>query len=483
MSLGIKRLLIHRFRGIREGAVEDFGRLNLLIGPNNSGKTSILEMLYLSGVSGRKVEIVGDGFEFKGTTRKEEGTSQSENPKDTNAPREREDDNLPEDSSIQDNAAPTVSLKRDFLHHAPLPRLRKRHEYEPTAIAGYRVLLDEGGNLAFEIEKMPPRFPSKYFHILLERPEYGIESFDEQDKHLVGFFSLYNPQRNFIKPPSRLTEIQISGDNRWTFIWDSHWVHRHPPFEKEKEEETEYLSESNFLGIWVEEGTLPDPNHVLFIDFHTATEPFVESFARETWMKIQGWEEKIADSLGRVFQELEGSKVSIRPGPQGKWTGYILEQGKYPVEIAQYGDGARHAFKVLAALIALAEMVDEDHPGLFLWEDPELFMHPATLGKLLQEIVAIVRTKPIQTFITTQSLEVIAWIAYLYMEDKLRETDIGIHYLTIKKGELDTREFRIQTVLDWLSGGLDLREMKTGLVENFPLSWRLRTSEGGGAPW
>ncbi len=73
----IKRLVVHRFRGIREGVLDDLGKINLLIGPNNSGKTAILEMLYLGGTSGRPVQLIlddvpaeeGENLAFQATER------------------------------------------------------------------------------------------------------------------------------------------------------------------------------------------------------------------------------------------------------------------------------------------------------------------------------------------------------------------------------------------------------------------------------
>ena len=495
MNSGLTRLFIHRFRGIREGQVEDLRKLNLLIGPNNSGKTAILEMLYLSGVSGRKAEIVGEGFEFKGSQEEKgpESASEGKNQTEQDTPTQNtanaqsgRQPNSKVDTSHETAASPTVSLKRDFLYYAPLPRLRQRHEYGANDFAGYRVFLDDSGNLLFELQRLPDDSPLKYFHILPERPAYGITDFEEEDKYLVGFFSLYQPKHfSPLKPPETLTKTKLNGHTRWTFIWDSLWVHRHGPFEEEQDEQgNATLSEANFFGIWVEEGSLPDPHFVLFIDFHAATEPFMPTFAQETWEKVPEWEEKIAESMSKVFPELKGCRISIRPGPQGRvWTGYIQEKGKYPVEIAQYGDGARHAFKVLAALIALVEQVEEEHPGLFLWEDPELFMHPATLGRLLEEVTRLISGKPVQMFITTQSLEVIAWMANLSREEKERRDILRFHSLNLQNGKLEVYPFHVETVLNWLEGGLDLREINTGLIENFPLTWKLRSSETGEAPW
>ena len=41
----IDEFTIHHFRGMREAKFETLGQINLLIGGNNSGKTSVLEAL------------------------------------------------------------------------------------------------------------------------------------------------------------------------------------------------------------------------------------------------------------------------------------------------------------------------------------------------------------------------------------------------------------------------------------------------------
>lgn len=41
----LDRLTIRRFRGLRDLSLDDLGRVNLLVGPNDSGKTSILEAI------------------------------------------------------------------------------------------------------------------------------------------------------------------------------------------------------------------------------------------------------------------------------------------------------------------------------------------------------------------------------------------------------------------------------------------------------
>ncbi|MBL9044864.1 MAG: AAA family ATPase, partial [Myxococcales bacterium] len=43
----IESIGLRDFRGIRLGKVEGLTSLNVLIGPNNSGKTALLEAMYL----------------------------------------------------------------------------------------------------------------------------------------------------------------------------------------------------------------------------------------------------------------------------------------------------------------------------------------------------------------------------------------------------------------------------------------------------
>ena len=70
--------------------LEDIGKINLLIGPNNSGKTAILELLYLGGTSGRPCELILE--------------------------------NVPNGTFMA-----TTLVRFDFLGMVPLVRLHRRH--------------------------------------------------------------------------------------------------------------------------------------------------------------------------------------------------------------------------------------------------------------------------------------------------------------------------------------------------------------------
>ena len=472
--IGIQRLLIHRFRGIREGVLEDLGKINLLIGPNNSGKTSILEMIYLAGLSGRRVAIVGENIEYPKQEQEGSEKGQSSAEKGKEMPQTQISNEMENKENEQTSSFPAIPLEKDFLHYRPFERLLRRHEHEKHTMYAYHVALYQG-SLLFELDRLPKGSPLKNFQMSLELPPYGIGGFTEEDKYEVRMFSLVAPEEHPVKPPTFFDQRNVQQGAVWHYLWDGLWVYRHPPFEVEKDEKgKERILGVSYLSIWVIEGQLPAPDKVLFLDFHSATEPFKASFAQASFLNLPAWEEEIGKYMGSVFPELEGCRVSIKPTESGTtWTGYVQQGKGKPVEIGHFGDGARHAFKVLATLIALAESVDENHPGLFLWEDPELFMHPATLGRLLDTVMGIVADKPIQVFMTTQSLEVIAWLVGFLEKDIIQPSDIRTYRLNLTNGLLKVMPFKGKEIAGWIEFIGDPR-MEPEEEMNSPLAKLLR---------
>ncbi len=436
----IKRLVIHRFRGIKQGTLEDFGKINVLIGPNNSGKTAILEMLYLASVADRECEIL-----------------------------------IPD---VEPSAWQATTLnKRDFLYQEPMLRLRKRHN-EPKVWESSPAVLTDEYTLRVELTHIPQKYPLKKFTLVGPPEEGGRKpAFGKRD---VTHISLFRLSPNSISVPESLIPDyfdaqKVTLENAyWVYLWEDSWVYR---WDKEKP--------ADYFAIWAVEGQLPEAEHVLFFDLHTATELFEQKFSKSAYHEITNWENYVSEHLGNVFPEMRGAKVNMKPYKGNKWTGYIEFPDREPIPIDHFGDGARHAFKVLATLIALQKRASsENKPGLFLWEDPELFMHPSTLGRLLEEVIELVKDVPIQVFLITQSLEVIAWLAHLVTQKNEEQKSLSkIYYLNLKEGQLNSCIFEIDSALSWLKGGLDLREIETGLVEEFPLTWTFRSYEKGEAPW
>ena len=51
----IESIHLKNFRGIRSGKIDGFKKINLLVGPNNSRKSAVLEAIYLACTAEREV--------------------------------------------------------------------------------------------------------------------------------------------------------------------------------------------------------------------------------------------------------------------------------------------------------------------------------------------------------------------------------------------------------------------------------------------
>ena len=191
--------------------------------------------------------------------------------------------------------------------------------------------------------------------------------------------------------------------------------------------------------------------------------------------------------FGAVFDNAVGTddfrvEIGQLHIPSPMMAGAVEVKGKGTIPIDDFGDGARHTFKVLAGLVLLADRCKEGREGIFLWEDPELFMHSKSLRRLLEEVVKIVRDKPIQVFISTQSLDVLAGMAKI-MEDEICEEDnVRTYRLNLNDGVLDVTKFRGGALSNWLRSGHDPRIVDISEDDNV-LVWHLEAEDEGELLW
>lgn len=420
----IERMRIHRFRGIKTGQLNDLRRFNLFIGPNNSGKTALLELLYLTGTSGRPATFIRD-------------------------------DLIPAATSV---LQATTSVRTDFLGVEPLPRLRMRHGQRGRWKHHPAVLTTEGGlhvNLAaLTSQQRTP--PWDEFRLSAPLPEWGTSDryrFTQLDVERLALFSLPHPadlDPSMLPPSLDDTMVPISTAT-WHYLWEPDGVYR-----------WQQQMPIDQLAVWTTVGQSPSAEHVLFYDMQTANAHFTVPFAKWAYRTIPDWHEKIAHHFGEVFPSLVEAKIEVLDAPDGQSgrSGYLRFANQTPLIVDQLGDGARHTFKVLAALIALAETVDADHPGLFLWEEPELGQNPATLLRLITQVFAIVCDKPIQVFVATHSLEMLAHVTRLMQADDQLAQATRIFRTSLSDGFLKTAWFDRDNLVTWLTSGLDPRLME-----------------------
>jgi hypothetical protein len=476
----IERIVIHRFRGIRQGDLNHLRKFNLFIGPNNSGKTAILELLYLSATSGRSVQFIRD-------------------------------DLLPAETGV---LRATTSARTDLLGYEPLPYLRQRHGKHGEWAGNPAVVTSEGG-LEINLCRLPNSDgapPWNSFRLAAPLPDWGeqdVYAFSKEDIARIAMFTLPQPTtldpsmiaiaEAGVRPAGAATDTTTAAPTPttgtatevedvssaatdtttasataaptptdttpiydWHYLWEPDWVYRwdrQQPIDR--------------LAVWVTQGRRPQPQQVVFFSSQTANSHFTDHFAKWAYHNVKDWHETLAARMAQVFPALEGAKIEVLDAPddQPGRTGYVRFPERTPLAIDQFGDGARHAFKLLAALTALAATVDDTHPGLLLWEEPEVCQNPTTLIRLLDIVFDMTKDKPIQVCIATHSLEVIAHVTRLLQHNIVPQDDTLVFRLHLREGLLKSAWFDVTNLIVWLEAGHDPR-----ILEDFdpPLQFQLR---------
>lgn len=444
------KLAIHRFRGIKQGKLEDFDKINLLIGPNNSGKSAVLEMLYLSGVSGRPCTFKSDKLVDK------------------------------EDKLILPEGS--VILPADFLGYNPLSRLWMRHGFS-CKWEENPCELTENETLSYFLKDTSGNLPFKAFN-LIPPPTEDLKSyggFNKEDQYTVASFKLSLDKElpselfpDFLRPELSNGDKNIHVSYTWF-----------PQFVYQGDQNTK--DPFSTISAWAMFGEHPHSNHILLYDFHTTHDHFNSSFFEHAYKTIPDWHENIEESLSRVYPEMEGCRVDIQQADlksnETGMTGYIRMKGQRPLPIDSFGDGMRHTMKVLVTLHAL---LYDHEPALFLWEDPELFMHPVALENLLREIVNLISRSRIQLFISTQSLELLVNVGNMIQENDLNKEIVRTYSLNLnEQGRLEHIQFNKEGINDWLQSGFDPRDGFSKKLDESAFDWRLKNEDAGkeGTPW
>lgn len=413
----IESIQIKNFRGIQSGRIDRFRKFNLLVGPNNSGKSSVLEAIYLASTTDRAARI----------------TSQQEQ--------------LSYDGQTSDN---------DLMGNHPIAKILDRHNYDMSIL---HSIYNGGAQIQFIESSTPLRDFDISFAPISDRdaPDQGktlavfkLEARDDSSKEAYDGLA----QRIFGEP------VSLSDGLKLIYCWLPSLTY--------------YGSES---AAWLIKGRLAPSRHTLLYDVSATFRNLPMNFFRRMIRTIPGWTQKIATHFSQVFNLREKFNVQFLSSDQEqKWAqGWIAPENQIALTIDSYGDGARAVFKALTPLTALSELASEEAPGLFIWEKPELFQSPQTLSRLLAEVCALIKDRPIQLFIATQSLEVIANFTALVQQAEIERDELMAFRLGLQNGKLSSSWFNADNLRTWLEEGLDPRAW--GDFKS-PLQFSLR-EEGG----
>lgn len=407
----IERINIKGFRGIQEGQINDFRRVNLFVGQNNSGKSTLLEALYLTATAGRPAGLI-----------------------------------------VQHGTAPTpyetyLSVN-DLLGDHPLRRVCARHSY-PERQPDFGVW-SQG---IIRVRVADPDAPLAEFDL-----EAGRRDFHEGDEQTIALLTLDTATLQPTEQIAFAADItDQSPAGRVVFCW-------HP--------DLSYYRQGS--AHWFVTGQLPVAHHTLFCDMSTFQRHLPTAVYQQMLATIPGWTQHLTDHFGKVFDR-DSAQFSVHFVPVAPFErsvqGWIAPVDRPAMPIDAFGDGARIAFKLLAPLVALAERATPTEPGLLLWEEPELFQNPATLSRLLTEVVRIIKDRPVQLFLATHSLEVVALVTRLLQNDDLSHNDVLLFRTQLRDGKLTSSWFDAENLIAWLESGLDPRIWGDFVS---PLQFRLR---------
>ncbi len=536
----IESIKIRDFRGIEKGEISEFKKINLLVGPNNSGKSAVLEAIYLACTTSRQAGL------NKGNTL----TSHTEN----------------------DSTTYIVTVAdRDLLGDHPMQRIWAKHNYNtsPSGLGNW----DRG--LIRVFQKKNPALPE--FNI---QPEVG---FAQGDEALTALFGLESDDRAAPDDEQRRIEIQ----QRIVRLQEEHDT----PFETtgrkvpivaeiqrltqekqaleaaprnisteasaeaenggetddekriatlteqiellkiarekiesdEANEIKENLAEAEQKGIeiytrqrerrekikrladdlmgegqqsfegsrliycwdkdlsygyegdaaWIVTGDIPSAAHTILYDVSNVVSHTSRAFFEYYYKEKPDWLPRLSQSFSQVLLDGKPCVIQFLPVPNDDKLvqAWVSADGQKPVPIDGYGDGARSAFKLLLALHILIDSVSEKEPGIVIWEEPELFQNPKTLGQLLKEVMRLVTPSPIQIFLASHSLEVPARFVQLVRREQLNENEVIVLITRLLNNELLSARFNPRNVEAWMRMHKDPR-VPTGDADS-PLTYQM----------
>ncbi len=394
----IESIHIKNFRGIQDGKIDRFSKINLLVGPNNSGKSAVLEAIYLSNTASRKSVVSSFGINY-----------------DATAP------------------------EQDLLGYDPMEIVCERHMKKiETAQSSATISRQSAGkhSKGFSIQLGLGGIISKVALFSIETGSgFAREANEKKDEKF--FFSL---GKSFFA--ADFADPGIIVDKRLVYCWENGLT---------------YYQAGE--AAWIVEGQIPCAQNTLFFDVQNTLRHLPFEFFRKMIVTVPGWTQKIGRRFGQVFDLSKQFNVNFFQSQDALHLtqGYISPEDKIALAIDDYGDGSRSAFKLLTPLIALAELATKEVPGVFIWEEPELFQNPQSLGKLLAEVAALIKDKPIQVFIATHSIEVVAQFVRLVNEKAIADDELSAIRLNLQDGQLASSAFNHEEIQRWTAMNLDIR--------------------------
>ncbi|NQT36227.1 MAG: AAA family ATPase [Planctomycetes bacterium] len=370
MTKSLENITVHRFRGLRELVLNDLGTVNLFVGPNNAGKTSVLE-----AVSTCCHPL--DPLEWLNTVRRREIKSSREPLLDALKWL------FPQSAGVAPDALYTGTTR--ITANGTFPLIESCASY--TEVAGSEALTTS-----------EPYISSTHTGSVGDEPDEDEEDDEESSESYEG-----------VQRGAEL-ELRARVQNREPTLFESDkesdLVERFQLWENER---------------FVSHKRAPEPH----LPVATVT-PFSHRVEQLQLRQLSGatesgTKEHVLEVIRLLDPGVQDLDILARQGIRPTLHLWHSEVGLSP--LSAFGDGVRRTLMMAMSLIAV-------RGGVLLIDEIETAIHKSALGPVFRWLVEACRQYNVQLFATTHSLEAVDAILQSLLSDptevvgyRLEQTD------------------------------------------------------------
>lgn len=406
----IVRLEIERFRSIRSATLFPEAH-NVYLGPNNIGKTAILEALnlLLNPEIGSRGSVVDENDFFRreygiappaGEAGSEEGETAVEGGAEMEAPAadSAEDESEPEPAGDSDEVGADVATFPDVEEASASQAEAEEVGVKPPIIRIEAVITGLTDDDLTEFGSVLVPWDADR-HIVVETAEQGEDPFDHADTAIRPCFEAWYDENedDFAWRAFFRTDVQLSRDAS-------------PGFTKRHKRRIGFLIYRDFRALQRPITLQPSALFARLLQSQEATPKDFESVLEQLEGSILPLfkEPNFARVVNEYRQELlrylplanigEGRlsfEATDRTREQVKATAQLYIEDEIGLPLQKMGAGTR-SLAILAILLLIARKRGR---GIIALEEPETFLFPHAQRRVLDEVVALAS----QTFVTTHS--------------------------------------------------------------------------------
>lgn len=370
MTKNLESITIHQFRGLRDLELKDLGNINLLVGINNSGKTSVLEALsiYCHPLDLRV---------WLSTARQRE-------------------------QEYRVSRTPHIDALQWLFPRDPLSE-------EENATSGSMMISSKG---QFAVKKMIATY-KKLEELLLNEQETSRELLEDSDKYLSGSYLSSSENEDLLITRQGINlqiELYTSGEQLTIFnqLGQPDFTENYSLWENEFFAKSSGRKDLSLATTMV----TPSSHRSDLNQFRLLSEARFDNFKTDVIDLLRQMDGNISDIEILLSPDSVSSRFNI----------YIQHEKLGLVPVSTFGDGVRRLLHIALKLASVKG-------GILLIDELESAIHTEALQTSFLWLVKWCKAMNVQLFATTHSLEAVDYL----LEVTEGESDLAFYRLEPKE--------------------------------------------------